>query len=131
MPAKTVHVPYTATCPLKLGEDGLTTRNGEIRIDAEFIAVDAWVGRAAEHLVVARIRKRQTIGDMSNAILTLIAEDLPPFCDDIPKEQKKCAAPFQGIVPPIVAAQAVHVIPYVAVFVVQQRGVVTKRLRTA
>ncbi len=77
----------------------------------------------AEHLIIAGIRKCQTVGDMSHAALGLIAKDLSLFCDDIPKEREKCAATLRDIIAPVVAAQAVHVIPDAAVFFIQQTAV--------
>src|SRR5208282_1945602 len=108
---------------LKFGKPVQPFKDSEIRIDSEFVAVDARVGMAAEHLVVAGIRERETVGDMSHTASGLVAEDLSLFCDDVPKEWKEGAAPFSDVVSPIVAAQTIHIVPDATIFFVQQRGI--------
>src|SRR5271168_506385 len=73
-----------------------------------------------EHLIVSGIRKCQAIGDVSNAALSLVAKDLSLFGGDIPKERKKRPATLRDVIAPVVAAQAIDVVPDPAIFFIQQ-----------
>src|SRR5450432_932090 len=72
----------------------------DVGIRPKVVRVDAPVGRAGEHLVVAGIRERHPAGDARDAAFGLIAEDLSALRHRSPEEGKENRAAIASRIAP-------------------------------
>ena len=97
--------------------------HGHIGIRSELIAVNVGIGKSDGHLVVAGIGKSEPVGDVRNAALQLIAEDLPFLRDCSPDEGKQDSTPLFDVIAPEFALQCVFFHPVAAVLGIKQQRV--------
>ena len=98
--------------------------DGYVRIGTCVVAIDARIGMTRDHLVVARIRELESVGDIGVAVIVSISEDLA-FCrDDTPEKWKERQASRGGVVAGEIAAECQCILD-VAVFAIHQRRIHT------